>query len=153
MQSLILKGLGAVAALAFLFFVVNWYNGVQQNKGYQRAVGEYQAQKTKDLQGLIDKNNALQAQVQEAVLKGEARAKELDKKLTVALDVSRGLRGTIELYRTSLPQLSIEASRSLASRGLGLLERCQDEYLGMAKRAAERASYIQTLKDSWPEGN
>ena len=121
-------------------------------EGYSQAEQEYQQELYKKLAEASEKTLQLKRKVKEAEDAARENAKVQALALARANDAAGELRGTLKLYRDSLPGLSLDASRSLADRGLGLLGACQERYLWMADRAASRAGYIRTLKASWPEG-
>ena len=152
MRDLALKAVGAVLGLVLVFSAVNWYNKYQQNIGYQRAVAEHTKEENTILKDMIKKNDQLQDQVAKATKEGELRAKELETLRVAARNESVGLRRTISAVRGQLSQLSAEACRPLADRGLELLDRCQERYRDMAERAQVHADYVKTLKDAWPGG-
>lgn len=141
---------GALIVLA-LTALESWKASLRE-EGYSQAEAEYQQKMYEALNKATAQTRQWKLKVQEVEDAARIQAEKQAAALARANAVAGELRGTIKLYRDSLPGLSLDASRSLADRGLRLLGACQERYIWMADRAASRAGYIRTLKASWPEG-
>ena len=146
------KVLVGALLLAGLAWGLELWKASMRAEGYAKAEQEYQQELYKKLSEASEKTLQLKRKAKEAEDAARENAKVQALALARANAVAGELRGTIKLYRDSLPGLSLDASRSLADRGLRLLGACQERYIWMADRAASRAGYIRTLKASWPEG-
>ena len=141
----------ALLTIAALWTLEAWKTSLRA-EGYSQAEAEYQQEMYKKLTEATEKTRQWKLKVQEAENVARIQAEKQAAALARANAAAGELRGTLKLYRDSLPGLSLDASRSLADRGLRLLGDCQERYIWMADRAASRADYIRTLKASWPEG-
>ncbi len=141
----------AMLTVAALWALEAWKTSLRA-EGYSKAQVEYQQKLLLELSKAAEKTRQMEQKVKEAEDAAREQAKVHAAALARANAVAGELRGTLKLYRDSLPGLSLDASRSLADRGLRLLGDCQERYIWMADRAASRAGYIRTLKASWPEG-
>lgn len=141
----------ALIIAASLWALELWKTSLRE-EGYAKAQAEFQVELNAKLVKAEEVRKRLEQKVKEAEDAAREQAKVHAAALARANHTAGELRGTLKLYRDSLPGYSLDAVRSLADRGLRLLGDCQERYIWMADRAASRAEYIRTLKASWPEG-
>lgn len=146
------KALVVALLLAGLVWGLELWKASLRAEGYSKAQAEFQVQLNQQLVKAAAEREALNRKLKEAENAARIQAEKQALALARANAVAGELRGTIKLYRDSLPRIPLDAARSLADRGLRLLGDCQERYIWMADRAASRASYIRTLKAGWPEG-
>lgn len=144
------KALIAAAIVAALFFAVNWYNGHQQDIGYQRAVGEYTVKENLALKQALAETERLKLKVKEsedAAKLREAARQQSDARIA---SLSQRLRDTesaiTERVSSAANSALIEA---ILAYGV-LFSECREAYAGMGRAADGHSEDARTLIEAWP---
>lgn len=138
------------AVIAALFVGVNWYNGHQQDIGYQRAVGEYTAKENKALKEALAETERLKTKVKEA--EDAAKLREVARQQSDAriTTLSQRLRDTESAIAERVSSASngslVEAIRTYGA----LFSDCREAYAGMGRNAQGHLEDARTLIEAWP---
>ena len=144
------KALIAAAIVAMLFFAVNWYNGHQQDIGYQRAVGEYAQKENQALRDALAETERLKLKVKES--EDAAKLREVARQQSDAriASLSQRLRDT----ESAITERVSSASNSAlieATLAYGVLfSDCREAYAEMGRAAVGHLEDARTLIEAWP---
>lgn len=144
------KTLLLAAAIAALFFAVNWYNGHQQDIGYQRAVGEYAQKENQALREALAETECLKLKVKES--EDAAKLREVARQQSDAriASLSQRLRDTESAIAE---RVSSAANSALVEATLAygiLFSECREAYAGMGRAAHGHSEDARTLIEAWP---
>lgn len=147
----LIKLVAAALAAAGIGYGIHVHNQAQQQIGYDRAVGEYQAKKSIADRDSLVKERKLQKQKDEALDAANERETKLRADYAAAHAAALGLQRTVADLRGQLATAPIEACRATADAALAVFGECEDQYRSVAAAAAGHASDVKTLSDAWPE--
>ena len=144
------KALIAAAIVAALFFAVNWYNGHQQDIGYQRAVGEYTVKENLALKQALAETERLKTKVKEA--EDAAKLREVARQQSDAriATLSQRLRDTESAIAERVSRASNSALAEAVRTYGALFTDCREAYAGMGRNAQGHLDDARTLSESWP---
>lgn len=123
----------------------------QREKGRVEVRAEYAEQMRIAKEGADKLERELRSRVDDAVVKGNEREQTIRNLATANSNASIGLRNATASIGNSLPSLSIDALRNVASAYGNILTECQSRYGEMAATSERLNSEKQTLIDSWPK--
>lgn len=122
----------------------------QQQKGYDKAVQEYNQKLAEDKAAAKVLEDELRAQVNKAEAKGNEREQTIRIVANSGAAASAGLRDTLATIRNGVPGASTEALGNSVTALTTVLGDCQTRYRELAEKADRHASDSQTLSDAWP---
>lgn len=147
-MTILYKILGGLALIAALFMAVNWYNGHQQDIGYAKAKGEYDADLVVKLAEAHAKGKANAEQKDKAISEGVEREKNLRRIISERDAVANGLRVTVNNLRERLSGQTVEACRVTSLTLAAVFEECVGRYSAMAEIADRHASDVRLLLEA-----
>ncbi len=142
--------LAGLALVLGICWGVHHYLGTVEQRGYDRAVAEYQAKEVAAKDAALETERKMNSQVQEARNAAAQRDQENRTLAGAALAASGGLRDTLADIRRRLPSDSGPAAAHTADTLATLLGECQDRYRDLAAKADGHANDARTLNESWP---
>ena len=151
MSELALKAVAVVLLVVGLVFGWNWHINHEQRIGYDRAVAEYNVKLLAAKEAADQREQALNAQLQEAQANGIKR-EETIKALAAAVGKSSdSLRNTADAIRLGLPNATVEAARTAADAFAAVFSECQGRYGALAEKADGHANDVRVLTEAWPQ--
>lgn len=139
------------ALLAFAGVQLHRFMDHEQQIGYGRAVGEYNAKLVAQQQAAIEKQQALQKQLEDAQNAATEREQVIRSTAAAASAASVSLRDALTTIRAGVPTASVDALRKSTATLATVLDQCQGAYRDMAEKADRHASDVKTLQDAWPK--
>ena len=140
-----------LAVVAALIWASHSFLEHERDIGYQRAVTEYQ-QKLSDAKDAARlREQALNAQLQEARNAGAQRDQVLQAAAAATVAASGSLRDTLTHLRSGLPGTSATSLAHTADTLAAVLSECQDEYREVAEKADRHANDARTMTEAWPK--
>jgi hypothetical protein len=144
------KGVMVVGVLSGLAWTVNWFLDSQQQKGYDRAVAEYNVKLIAAQTEARIREQELLGRATAAQEENQKRERQIATLTTAVAKSSASLRDALAAYGNSLSGAPTDALRRSIERLGGLLEGCSDSYRGMAESAERERNAKQTLIEAWP---
>lgn len=143
-----IKALIVAAMLAAATFYVNRYLSSVEQRGYDRAVVEYQAKLITAQNDAIIERNRLQGLV-EAAIKGRNDREETIRAVADAAGVAvGGLRNELDAARAGMSVADAATLRHAAATYSVIFGECAERYTGLAEKATRHVSDIQTLMEA-----
>ena len=143
-----LKALIVAAVLGAVALAVNDYLSSVEQRGYDRAVGEYQAKLIKAQNDAIAERNRLQGLV-DAAIKGRNDREETIRKSAAATGaLVVGVRNELDAIRDGLSVATIDALRHSAATLAFVFGECTDRYSGLAEKADRHASDVRAMMEA-----
>jgi hypothetical protein len=140
--------IGAIA-LGGVWGIHSFLEG-QQQKGYDKAVGEYKEKLVEAKEAAKVREAELRALVTDAQAKGNEREQTIRDVAASGAAASNGLRDTLAHIRRSSSGASVEALANSVTTLTTVFDDCQTKYRAMAETADRHASDSKTLSDAWP---
>lgn len=139
-----------LAVVAALIWGSHSFLEHERQIGYDKAAAEYQ-QKLADAKDAARlREQALNAQLQEARNAGAQRDQVLQAAAAATVAASGSLRDTLTHLRSGLPGASAASLAHTADTLAAVLSECQDQYRDVAAKADRHANDARTLTEAWP---
>lgn len=143
-----IKALIVAALLAIAAAAVNRYLSSVEQRGYDRAVVEYQAKVIKAQNDAIVENNRRMQLVEDAIKGRNDREKSIRAVADAAGVAVGGLRNELDAARAGMSVADAATLRHAATTYSVIFGECVDRYTGLAEKATRHVSDIQTLMDA-----
>lgn len=143
-----IKALIVAALLAAATVYVNRYLSSVEQRGYDRAVTEYQAKTiTAQNDAIIESNRRLKL-VEDAIKGRNDREKSIRAVADAAGVAVGGLRNELDSARTGMSTADAATLRHAATTYSVIFGECVERYSGLAEKATRHVSDIQTLMEA-----
>lgn len=143
-----IKALIVAALLAAAIFYVNRYLSSVEQRGYDRAVVEYQAKLITAQNDAIIERNRLQGLV-EAAIKGRSQREETIRKSAAATGaLVTGVRNELDTLRDGLSTATVDALRHATAALAIVFGSCTERYSGLAEKADRHASDVRAMMEA-----
>ena len=145
---MLIRLLSIAAVLAALGVAANRYLSSVEQRGYDRAVSEYQAKMITAQNDAIAERNRLQGLV-DAAIKGRNDREETIRKSAAATGaLVAGVRNELDALRDGLSVASVDALRHSTATLALVFGECTDRYSGLAEKADRHVSDIRALMEA-----
>ena len=138
-----IKALIVAAMLAALTFAVNRYLNTVEQRGYDRAVLEYQAKLITAQNAATEERNRMQAAVDAAIKGRNDREKSIRAVADAAGVAVGGLRNELDAVRAGVPDATLATLRNTTATLTAVFGDCAERYTGLAEKADRHASDVQ----------
>lgn len=142
------KALIVAAVLAAITFAVNRYLSSVEQRGYDRAVTEYQAKTIKAQNDAIIESNRRIQLVEDAIKGRNDREKSIRAVADAAGVAVGGLRNELDAARAGMSTADAVTLRNAAATYSLVFGECVDRYTGLAEKATRHTNDIQTLMEA-----
>ena len=143
-----IKALIVAALLAAATVYVNRYLSSVEQRGYDRAVSEYQAKTIKAQNDAIIESNRRLKLVEDAIKGRNDREKSIRAVADAAGVAVGGLRNELDAARAGMSTADAATLRHAATTYSVIFGECVDRYTGLAEKATRHVSDIQTLMEA-----
>lgn len=143
-----IKALIVAALLAAATFYVNRYLSSLEQRGYDRAVVEYQAKVVKAQHAAIIESNRRMKLVEDAIKGRNDREKSIRAVADAAGVAVGGLRNELDAARAGMSVADAATLRHAATTYSLVFGECVDRYTGLAEKATRHVNDIQTLMEA-----
>jgi excinuclease UvrABC ATPase subunit len=143
-----IKALIVAALLAATTIYVNRYLSSVEQRGYDRAVTEYQAKTIKAQDDAIIESNRRIKLVEDAINRRNDREKSIRAVADAAGVAVGGLRNELDAARTGMSVADAATLRHAATTYSVIFGECAERYTGLAEKATRHVSDIQTLMEA-----
>lgn len=143
-----IKALIVTAVLAAATFYVNRYLSSVEQRGYDRAVVEYQEKTIKAQNDAIIESNRRMQLVEDAIKGRNDREKSIRAVADAAGVAVGGLRNELDAARTGMSTADAATLRHAATTYSLVFGECVGRYTGLAEKATRHVSDIQTLMEA-----
>lgn len=142
------KALIVAAILAAITFAVNNYLSSVEQRGYDRAVGEYSQKLITAQNDAIAERNRLQGLVDAAIKGRSEREKTIQKSAAATGALVAGVRDELDAIRDGLSGATIDALRHSTATLSLVFGECTERYSGLAEKATRHVSDIRAITES-----
>ena len=142
------KALIVAALLAIAAAAVNRYLDTVEQRGYDRAVLEYQAKLITAQNAATEERNRMQAAVDAAIKGRNDREKSIRAVADAAGVAVGGLRNELDAIRAGMSVADAATLRNAATTYSVVFGECVERYTGLAEKADRHVSDIQTLMEA-----
>lgn len=142
------KALVVASVIAAITFAVNNYLSSVEQRGYDRAVSEYQAKLITAQNDAIAERNRLQGLVDAAIKGRSEREKTIQKSAAATGALVTGVRNELEAIRDGLSVATIDALRHSTATLSVVFGECTERYSGLAEKATRHVSDIRAMTES-----
>ena len=147
-----IKALIVAALLAIAAAAVNRYLDTVEQRGYDRAVLEYQAKLITAQNAATEERNQMQAAVDAAIKGRNDREKSIRAVADAAGVAVGGLRNELDAARAGMSVADAATLRHAATTYSLVFGECVERYTGLAEKATRHVSDIQTMMEAQPAG-
>ena len=143
-----IKALIVAALLAAITFAVNNYLSSVEQRGYDRAVGEYSQKLITAQNDAIIERNRLQGLVDAAIKGRSEREKTIQKSAAATGALVAGVRDELDAIRDGLSGATIDALRHSTATLSLVFGECTERYSGLAEKADRHTSDIRAMTEA-----
>ena len=143
-----LKALIVAAILAAVTIYINRYLSSVEQRGYDRAVVEYQAKVIKAQNDAVIESNRRMQLVEDAINRRNDREKSIRAVADAAGVAVGGLRNELDAARAGMSVADAATLRNAATAYSLVFGECAERYTGLAEKATRHVSDIQTLMEA-----
>lgn len=142
------KALVVASVIAAITFAVNNYLSSVEQRGYDRAVGEYRMKLIEAQNDAIAERNRLQGLVDAAIKGRSEREKTIQKSAAATGALVTGVRNELDTIRDGLSVATIDALRHSTATLSVVFGECTERYSGLAEKATRHVSDIRAITES-----
>lgn len=142
------KALIVAAVLGAATWYVNNYLSSVEQRGYDRAVGEYRMKLIEAQNDAIAERNRLQGLVDAAIKGRSEREKTIQKSAAATGALVAGVRNELDAIRDGLSGATIDALRHSTATLSVVFGECTERYSGLAEKATRHVSDIRTMTEA-----
>jgi len=147
-----IKALIVAAVLAAATIAVNRYLSSVEQRGYARAVVEYQEKLITAQNDAIAESNRRIKLVEDAINRRNDREKSIRAVADAAGVAVGGLRNELDAARAGMSVADAATLRHAATTYSLVFGECVERYTGLAEKATRHVSDIQTMMEAQPAG-
>ena len=147
-----IKALIVAAVLAAATIAVNRYLSSVEQRGYARAVVEYQEKLITAQNDAIAESNRRMQLVEDAIKGRNDREKSIRAVADAAGVAVGGLRNELDAARAGMSVADAATLRHAATTYSLVFGECVERYTGLAEKATRHVSDIQTMMEAQPAG-
>ena len=140
-----LKALIVAAILAAVTIYINRYLSSVEQRGYDRAVVEYQAKVIKAQNDAVIESNRRMQLVEDAINRRNDREKSIRAVADAAGVAVGGLRNELDAARAGMSVADAATLRNAATTLTAVFGDCAERYTGLAEKADRHASDVQAM--------
>lgn len=142
------KALIVAAILGAATWCVNSYLSSIEQRGYDRAVGEYSQKLITAQNDAIAERNRLQGLVDAAIKGRSEREKTIQKSAAATGALVAGVRDELDAIRDGLSIATIDALRHSTATLSVVFGECTERYSGLAEKATRHVSDIRAMTEA-----
>lgn len=142
------KALIVAAVLGAATWYVNNYLSSVEQRGYDRAVGEYSQKLITAQNDAIIERNRLQGLVDSAIKWRSEREKTIQKSAAATGALVAGVRNELDAIRDGLSGATIDALRHSTATLSLVFGECAERYSGLAEKADRHVSDIRAMTEA-----
>lgn len=143
-----IKALIVAVILAAITFAVNRYLSSVEQRGYDRAVVEYQEKTIEAQNAVIVESNRRMQLVEDAIKGRNDREKSIRAVADAAGVAVGGLRNELDAARAGMSTADAATLRNAAATYSLVFGECVERYTGLAEKATRHTNDIQTLMEA-----